>query len=401
MVVALLPSPVLQFCDGNGDPYAGGSIATYIPGTSTPVTTWNEPTGTVANTNPVILDAAGRCTVYASGGVRMVLTDALGNLVFDQPSNALVVSAAMLPVVAAATIAAAQALLGIFANPVSAAMQPVTGAATLALAQAAMGLRVRLAAALNLYVSPSGSDANNGLAAGTPFATIAHAKAVLYQSYDHNGFTPTINLAAGTYTEVMPNWVGLPCGAFAVNITGNPATPASVVLAPSSGPCVLAGYAANMLVSGVTFTASGGYGPYSVGGVALSAYNGAEINFTACIFGACTVAHLEATAGATVSSLGQPYTITGGAEFHIASNEGGVVVVANQTVTLVGTPAFETFAAADGCGNIYAAGFAFTGSATGYRYHATSGGVIETNGGGANVFPGNIPGVTDPIGVYT
>lgn len=105
----------MQFCDGDGNPYAGGSIATYIPNTTTPVTTWSESTGTTANPNPVILDAAGRCTIYASGAVRMILTDALGNLVFDKPSNTLV-STAMAPVCLAPDIPTAQSLLGIVSS---------------------------------------------------------------------------------------------------------------------------------------------------------------------------------------------------------------------------------------------------------------------------------------------
>jgi hypothetical protein len=109
---ALLPPPVLQFCDANGAPYAGGTIATYVPGTTTPVTTWSEITGSVANTNPIVLDAAGRCTIYASGVVRLILSDALGNLIWDQPSSTLV-SAAMAPVVIAPDIPTAVALLGI------------------------------------------------------------------------------------------------------------------------------------------------------------------------------------------------------------------------------------------------------------------------------------------------
>jgi hypothetical protein len=114
-MVALLPSPVLQFCDQNGVPLAGGTIATYVPGTTTPVTTWSESTGSFANTNPIVLDAAGECTIYASGIVRLVLKDASGNLQFDQPSNTLV-SAAMAPVCIAPDIPTAQGLLGIQNN---------------------------------------------------------------------------------------------------------------------------------------------------------------------------------------------------------------------------------------------------------------------------------------------
>jgi hypothetical protein len=38
----LLPTPVLQFIDPNGAPYALGNLATYVPGTSTPKTTWSD-----------------------------------------------------------------------------------------------------------------------------------------------------------------------------------------------------------------------------------------------------------------------------------------------------------------------------------------------------------------------
>lgn len=114
-MVALLPPAELQFCDANGAPYAGGTIQTYIPGTTTPVSTWSESTGTILNTNPIVLDSAGRCIIYASGIVRTILSDALGNLIWDQPSNTLV-SAAMAPVCIAPDIPTAKGLLGIVDN---------------------------------------------------------------------------------------------------------------------------------------------------------------------------------------------------------------------------------------------------------------------------------------------
>lgn len=113
-MVALLPSPVLQFCDANGAPYAAGTINTYLPGTTTPVTTWSESTGTTANTNPIVLNAAGECTIYANGIVRLILQDALGNLIFDQPSNTLV-STVMAPVCIAVDLPTARTAMGVTA----------------------------------------------------------------------------------------------------------------------------------------------------------------------------------------------------------------------------------------------------------------------------------------------
>jgi len=105
-------TPLLQWSDANGHPYAGGSIATYMLGTSTPKATYLDPGLTALNTNPVVLDAAGRSTMFGDGDFRLVLHDAAGNLIADFPATT-IVSAAMEPVVSAPTIADAQALLGI------------------------------------------------------------------------------------------------------------------------------------------------------------------------------------------------------------------------------------------------------------------------------------------------
>jgi hypothetical protein len=104
--------PELQFVDANGAPYAGGTLASYITGTSTPKATWLDPDQFGLNTNPIVLDAAGRCLCWGDGDYRLVLSDAAGNLIWDQPATT-VVSAAMASVVSAPTIAEAVALLGI------------------------------------------------------------------------------------------------------------------------------------------------------------------------------------------------------------------------------------------------------------------------------------------------
>lgn len=49
-----------QFFDANGAPLAGGKLYTYAAGSTTPITTFIDSTGVGANTNPIILDSAGR-----------------------------------------------------------------------------------------------------------------------------------------------------------------------------------------------------------------------------------------------------------------------------------------------------------------------------------------------------
>lgn len=108
----LLPAPVLQFCDANGAPYAGGTIDTYIPGTDTLKQTWQDHLGSVLNTNPIILDAAGRALIYGDGEYRFVLKDSAGNLIYDQLTDS-VISDVMLPVVQSTSLSSARDMLGV------------------------------------------------------------------------------------------------------------------------------------------------------------------------------------------------------------------------------------------------------------------------------------------------
>jgi len=49
-----------QFFDNNGVPLAGGLLYTYSAGTTSPLTTYTTSSGVTPNTNPIVLDAAGR-----------------------------------------------------------------------------------------------------------------------------------------------------------------------------------------------------------------------------------------------------------------------------------------------------------------------------------------------------
>jgi len=60
-----------QFLDANGAPLTGGLLYSYLSGTTTPATTYTSRAGTTNNTNPIVLDAAGRtpAEVWLDGGV--------------------------------------------------------------------------------------------------------------------------------------------------------------------------------------------------------------------------------------------------------------------------------------------------------------------------------------------
>lgn len=73
-----------QFLDNSGDPLTGGLLYTYAAGTTTPQATYTTTAGSTANSNPIILDAAGRLEseVWLTGGVayKFVLRDSGGGL---------------------------------------------------------------------------------------------------------------------------------------------------------------------------------------------------------------------------------------------------------------------------------------------------------------------------------
>lgn len=118
-MTSLLPFPELQFFTNDGTPLALGTVETYVPGTLTPKLTWQDASQTVANENPVALNAAGRGIFFGFGDYRFVVRDSLGNLIYDQLTSSTLgesaISAVMLPVVSAATLATARDLMGITA----------------------------------------------------------------------------------------------------------------------------------------------------------------------------------------------------------------------------------------------------------------------------------------------
>lgn len=79
MAYTLGPFEQRQYFDANGNPLAGGKIYTYLTGTVTPATTYNNSTGT-PNANPIVLDSQGRTRIYLDPLVayKFVLVDSLG-----------------------------------------------------------------------------------------------------------------------------------------------------------------------------------------------------------------------------------------------------------------------------------------------------------------------------------
>jgi hypothetical protein len=76
-MASISPVPFLAFFDANGNPLSGGKLYTYAAGTTTPLATYTTSSGAVANSNPVIMDAAGRASVWlGTSPYKFVLKDA-------------------------------------------------------------------------------------------------------------------------------------------------------------------------------------------------------------------------------------------------------------------------------------------------------------------------------------
>ena len=60
----LAPFFATQFFDSDGDPLSGGLLYTYDSGTTDAQTTYEDQAGATPNTNPIVLDAAGRCDLW-------------------------------------------------------------------------------------------------------------------------------------------------------------------------------------------------------------------------------------------------------------------------------------------------------------------------------------------------
>jgi len=75
-----------QFFDNNGVPLAGGLIYTYAAGTTTPQATYTSSSGSIAQSNPIVLNSAGRVSVgevWVSEGLsyKFVLKDSTGTTI--------------------------------------------------------------------------------------------------------------------------------------------------------------------------------------------------------------------------------------------------------------------------------------------------------------------------------
>jgi hypothetical protein len=258
------------------------------------------------------------------------------------------------------------------------------------------GRRIRLAADITIYVATTGNDSTNtGLTVGSPFSTLQNAFSLLHKYYDLNGYKATIQVADGTYA------VGISVSCLLVGQTtidqfvmsGNAGTPSNVIISTTSADCILVGDTGLIKIQNLKVIATtSGYG--------IQALEGGRLSFSGMVFGACASGHIRSVMGGKIRAVGN-YTINGSSPCHIMAHAGSVFYQQGFTVTLSGTPAFSTaFSQCTDSSNLQALAITYLGSATGSRYNVNANGVLNTQGGGANFFPGNAVGTTATGGIY-
>lgn len=80
MTGVITANPLYQFSDSLGAPLVAGTLTTYLAGTTTPTPTWQDSGLTVANTNPIVLNSRGECTLWLDSAVnyKFLLKDSSG-----------------------------------------------------------------------------------------------------------------------------------------------------------------------------------------------------------------------------------------------------------------------------------------------------------------------------------
>lgn len=250
-------------------------------------------------------------------------------------------------------------------------------------------VREKLTADRTYYVATTGSDSNTGLSAGSPFLTIQKAVDVVCDNLNVSGYTVIIQVADGTYTGAVS--LSRPAGSGGITIQGNASTPANVYI-NVTGACFSSSVPGtkltlkDMRVQGTT------YDIYSSGGL---------IDFSNLKFWGGGV-NVFCTSAGLVTATGN-YELLAGASCHLQANGYGRINVSGRTITFTNSPAYSSaFVKVDGPGMVEASSVmqAYSGGVTGTRYLVSLGGLINTSGGGASYFPGNVAGTATSPGTY-
>ncbi|MFS8051573.1 hypothetical protein QD357_01980 [Rhizobium sp. BR 317] len=253
-----------------------------------------------------------------------------------------------------------------------------------------------LSANRTYYVNGAGgNDGNNGLTAGTAFATIQRAIDVT-ASLNCNGFAISISVASGTYGAFNLRSLA---GASSATLTGDTVTPSNVITG-----AIGAGGSTGWKVEGLKPTVTGaGAHNLSVSGGSVTVGN-MEWPLNNNSGGSNGGAHMASGAGGTIFITGTQRIVGGATIAHMYAADGGAIRAAasQPTLNVVNVVGFTAFVNAVG-GFINCLYSSITGAANvnnGLKYSVSVNGSINTNGAGVNYYPGPTAGTTATGGQY-
>lgn len=262
--------------------------------------------------------------------------------------------------------------------------------------------RVALTRNTDLYVNAAvGNDANDGTAniSGKALATVQQAINIAF-GYPPSQFTITVHVADGTYGPVAtPQYAGPN-----IVIDGNATTPANVLISNPSGPAHCIAVSGPNTLTCKNFKVANA-GTSSAGGF-VAAGSGATLNTINTRSGVIsTGAVFEAYGGASVNINGNHAFDGSAAEWFWAAFNGVLSIATGIVLTAAASIGTSATALAQQGGIITLgppnASFAGSPLTAGARYSITTNGLINVNGGGANVFPGASAGTVTTGGQYT
>lgn len=184
------PFPIFRAFSTTGQPLAGGQLFTFAAGTTTPLASYTDNTGGTPNANPVVLDSTGSAPVFLTNvPYKLILKDSNGVTQWteDNVYASAFVSAALGPVVGAATTAAALAALGGVTSATVASM---------------------IGAAINNYVLDTGTADAYVVALSPPITSYTNGLTVKVKITGGTNITTTPTLDAGGGAKTIVNNAG-------------------------------------------------------------------------------------------------------------------------------------------------------------------------------------------------
>jgi hypothetical protein len=237
------------------------------------------------------------------------------------------------------------------------------------------------------YVSPTGNDTTGQGTSGAPWLTMQHAANWIIQNINFNGHAITVQAADGSYASGVTLAGNIPGNLI---FQGNNASgQAGNVSINSPGNCFAATYGAKFNVYSMGVASS-------VASIATS-YGGA-ILVKNIVFNASAISCLYSYSNGTIQVVGDVQIGANSPAYAIAV-QGAVIFLSDPSqpannMTSSFAPNFSNaFVVAGDGGVIYAPNNTWNiGSASGVRYKIQTNGVIDSNSGNINYFPGNSPG---------